>query len=102
MSVTNIRDAKSPFEVLETSALTQSAVMRIAPGDSSGPKANEHAESEQVLYIVEGELYAEIGDRSFTMRPGDSVLVSRKVPHKFTNRGLKTALTFNVYSPPAY
>ena len=51
---------------------------------------------------VEGELFAEIGDRSFTMRAGDSVLVSRKIPHKFTNRGLKDALTFNVYSPPAY
>jgi len=98
----NVREASSSFAVMDTTDLTQTAVMTIEPGDSSGPKANEHAGSEQVLYVVEGELEAEIGDESFTMRPGDSVIVRRNVAHKFTNRGSKPALTFNVYTPPAY
>jgi len=86
MSLTNIREARSSFEVLETSALTQSAVMSLPPGEASGPKQNEHANSEQVLYVVEGEVFAEVGERTFTMHAGDSVIVGRGVPHRFSNR----------------
>jgi len=76
--------------------------MTLAPGESSGPKENEHARSEQVLYLVEGELHAELGDRTFTMKAGDSVIVRKDVPHRFVNRGRSEAVTFNVYTPPAY
>lgn len=102
MSVLNVRDSKSSFSVLQTGQLSQTAVMTIGPGESSGPKANEHAASEQVLYVVEGELHAEIGERSFTMRAGDSIIVPREAPHRFTNRTRQPALTFNVYAPAAY
>jgi mannose-6-phosphate isomerase-like protein (cupin superfamily) len=89
--------------VLQTGELSQTAIMTLDPGEASGPrKENEHAQSEQVLYLAEGELYAEIGDRSFTMRSGDSTIVRRDQPHKFTNASSKRAVTFNVYTPPAY
>ena len=102
MSVVKVRESESWFSVLQTGELSQSAVMSIGPGESSGPKENEHPQSEQVLYVIEGELHAEIGDRSFTMRAGDAAIVRRDVPHRFTNRGRQPALTFNVYTPPAY
>lgn len=102
MSVLNVRESKSWFSVLQTGDLAQTAVMSIGPGEESGPKQNEHAQSEQVLYVIEGELHAEIGERSFTMRAGDSTLVRREVPHRFSNRSQQPALTFNVYTPPAY
>jgi mannose-6-phosphate isomerase-like protein (cupin superfamily) len=76
--------------------------MSIGPGEESGPKDNEHPQSEQVLYVIEGELEAEIGERSFTLRAGDSTIVRRDVPHRFRNCTRKPALTFNVYAPPAY
>ena len=76
--------------------------MTLAPGEASGPKENEHARSEQVLYLVEGELHAEVGDRTFTMKAGDSIIVGKAVPHRFENRAERPAVTFNVYSPPAY
>jgi mannose-6-phosphate isomerase-like protein (cupin superfamily) len=101
-TVTNVRDQKSWFAIMESAELTQTAVMTIGPGESSGPMHNEHPASEQVLYLVEGRLQAEIGDRSFTMRAGDAVIVKREIPHRFTNDGPQPALTFNVYSPPAY
>jgi mannose-6-phosphate isomerase-like protein (cupin superfamily) len=76
--------------------------MTLAPGEGSGPKENEHPRSEQVLYLVEGELHAEVGDRVFTMKAGDSVIVGKDEPHRFENRSLRPAVTFNVYTPPAY
>ena len=102
MSVLNVRESKSWFSVLQTGDVSQTAVMSIGPGEQSGPKENEHPRSEQVLYVIEGELEAEIGERSFTMRAGDSTIVRRDVPHRFTNRTQEPALTFNVYAPPAY
>src|SRR5438270_11981018 len=102
MSATNIHDLKSSFDVLETAKNCQTAAMTLAPGEESGPKQNEHPESEQVLSLVEGELEAEIGERRLTMRAGDSVIVGRQTPHRFSNRSERPAVTFNVYAPAAY
>jgi mannose-6-phosphate isomerase-like protein (cupin superfamily) len=90
------------FSVVETAQASQTAWMTLAPGEGSGPKENEHPRSEQVLYLVEGELSAEIGGRSFTMHAGDSVIVRRDMPHRFVNNASRPAVTFNVYTPPAY
>jgi mannose-6-phosphate isomerase-like protein (cupin superfamily) len=102
MSVANVLKSDSWFSVLQTGELAQTAVMSIGPGEASGAKENEHPGSEQVLYVIEGELVAEVGERSFIMRAGDSTIVRRNLPHRFTNRSARPALTFNVYSPPAY
>jgi mannose-6-phosphate isomerase-like protein (cupin superfamily) len=102
MSASNILKSTSFFDVLETAKQSQTAVMYLGPGEESGPKQNEHPHSEQVLYVVEGELEAEIGDERRTMRAGDSVIVRTETPHRFSNRSDRPALTFNVYAPPAY
>jgi mannose-6-phosphate isomerase-like protein (cupin superfamily) len=103
MDVRNIADSHRWFEVLSTSAGIQTAVMDLKPGGGeSGEKTNEHPQSEQVLFVVEGEVEAEIGDDTRTLRAGDSVIVPRGVPHWFSNKTGRTARTFNVYSPPAY
>jgi mannose-6-phosphate isomerase-like protein (cupin superfamily) len=76
--------------------------MTLAPGKSSGPKGNEHPKSEQVLFVVEGEILAEIGEEQTMLRKGDAVIVPAGVAHRFVNHSGSSALTFNVYSPPAY
>ena len=102
MKAANIRDAKSWFQVLQTSRKSQIATMTLAPGKSSGPKGNEHPRSEQVLFVVEGEILAELGDERTMLRKGDAVIVPAGLPHRFTNHGGSPAVTFNVYAPPAY
>lgn len=97
----NVLNVKG-FHVLETVGEAQTAVMTLEAGESSGPKMNEHAQSEQVLYVVTGEVDAEIGDGKFRMKSGDSVIVPKHVSHRFTNAGKDVAVTFNVYTPPAY
>lgn len=98
----SVRESAEWFSVLQTSQTLQTAVMRLEPGAASGPMGNEHAQSEQTLYVVEGEVTAEIGDRKFAMQAGESVVVPRGVPHRFRNESSEPALTYNVYAPPAY
>jgi mannose-6-phosphate isomerase-like protein (cupin superfamily) len=102
MKLCNVRNATSWFEVLATSKKAQVATMKLAPGKSSGPKGNEHPKSEQVLFVVEGEVLAEIGEQKATLRKGDGMIVPAGADHRFVNHGGSPAITFNIYSPPAY
>jgi mannose-6-phosphate isomerase-like protein (cupin superfamily) len=102
MDVTNIDRATDWFEVLQTSERSQTAMMTLAPGDSTGDRAEAHEKSDQVLLMLDGELTGEVGDEHPTLKKGDVIIIPAGVKHRFTNRAAKPAVTFNVYSPPAY
>jgi len=102
VNIANIAEAQDSFAVLETSDVCQTAVMTLTPGQASGEKGNEHPQSEQVLLVLEGEVVAEVGDTRSVLGRGDVVIVPRHVAHRFTNETQSQAITFNVYSPPAY
>src|SRR5205823_10281852 len=102
MNVTNISDAKEWFEVLQTAERSQTAMMTLAPGDATGQKAEAHKKSDQVLLMLEGELTGEVGDERPHLKKGDVIIIPAGVKHRFVNRAAKPAVTFNVYSPPAY
>ena len=102
MDVTNIDEAEEWFEVLQTGERSQTAMMTLAPGDSTGEQAEAHEKSDQVLLMVEGELTGEVGDEQPKLKKGDVIIIPAGVKHRFTNRAERPAITFNVYSPPAY
>jgi mannose-6-phosphate isomerase-like protein (cupin superfamily) len=102
MNVRNISESEDWFEVLQTSKRSQTAMMTLAPGKSSGKKAEAHENSDQVLLILEGELTGEVGKENLSLKEGDVIIIARGVKHRFANRSRKQAVTFNVYSPPAY
>ena len=102
MNVRNISEAKDWFEVIQTSGRSQTAMMTLAPGKSSGNRAEAHPDSDQVLLILEGELTGEVGDEHLRLKKGDVIVIPVGVKHCFTNRSKKRAVTSNVYSPPAY
>ena len=102
MEINNLKDAAGWFSVLQTDKQAQTAVMKLAPGSWSGEKGNEHPESLQILMVVEGEVIAEIGDERNVLHAGDVVLVEPGAEHRFGNETRASALTFNVYVPPAY
>lgn len=102
MDVSNIRQASDWFEVLQTSERSQTAMMILQPGDETGATAEAHEKSDQVLLMLEGELEGEVGDQRPRLRKGDTILIPAGTKHRFTNRGSKSAVTFNVYAPPAY
>ena len=102
MEVTNIDKAEEWFEVLQTGERSQTAIMTLAPGESTGAQAEAHEKSDQVLFMVEGELTGEVDDERPKLKKGDVIIIPAGVKHRFRNRAERPATTFNVYSPPAY
>lgn len=102
MDVKNIRDATDWFEVLQTGKRTQTAMMTLKPGKSSGSEPEGHKNSDQVLLVLQGEVQGEIGDETLTLHEGDVVVIPAGTRHKFSNRSSADAVTFNTYSPPEY
>jgi len=52
--------------------------------------------------MLDGELTGEVGDQCPHLKKGDVIIIPAGVKHRFVNRARKPAVTFNVYSPPAY
>jgi Mannose-6-phosphate isomerase len=102
MKVRNVRDTTSWFEVLQTTKRTQTAMMTLKPGKSSGSRPEGHEQSDQVLLVLQGAVEGEISDRKITLGEGDVIVIPAGTKHKFTNQGLVDAVTFNTYSPPEY
>jgi mannose-6-phosphate isomerase-like protein (cupin superfamily) len=102
MDIVNIGKARKWFEVLQTSERSRTATMTLASGDATGARAEAHEETDQVLLMLDGELTGEVGDQRPSLKKGDVIIVPAGVKHRFVNRATTPAVTFNVYSPPAY
>ena len=102
MEITNIGTATQWFEVLQTTERSQTAMMTLEPGAATGEKAEAHEKSDQVLLVLEGELIGEVGDKRSRIGKGDVIIIEAGTKHRFANASDKPAITFNVYSPPAY
>ena len=77
-------------------------MMTLDPGKSTGDKAEAHKNSDQVLLVMEGELTGEVSDERPHLKTGDVLIIPAGVKHRFTNKAGAPAITFNVYTPPAY
>jgi mannose-6-phosphate isomerase-like protein (cupin superfamily) len=99
MNVANIRQATSWFQ---TTDRTQTAIMTLAPGQSSDDQRSVHRKSDQVVIVLDGEMDAEVADEKQIVRKGDVVIVPAGTEHKFTNNAKEPCVSFSVYGPPAY
>jgi mannose-6-phosphate isomerase-like protein (cupin superfamily) len=102
MDLRNIDEATEWFEILQTSKCAQTAMMTLAPGTSTGKKAEAHRKSDQVLLMLRGKLTGRVGEEKVRLKKGDVLVISAGTPHRFKNNAQKAAVTFNVYSPPEY
>ena len=102
MNVKNVREASDWFEVLQTTKRTQTAMMTLKPGKSSGSEPEGHKNSDQVLLVLKGKVEGEIADETLTLREGDVIVIPAGTRHKFSNRSSTDAVMFNTYSPPEY
>src|SRR5882757_9931957 len=55
------------------------------PGGDGG--LHVHANEDETLHLLEGELEVTIGDRVFTLAAGESYFAPRTVPHQLRNPG---------------
>lgn len=54
-----------------------------------GPARHLHVEQDELFYVLEGEYLIEVGQERFNLKPGDSLLAPRKVPHVWAYVGDK-------------
>lgn len=90
------------FEVMATSEKSQIASMVLEPGQVSGEYGNEHAGSDQVLYVIEGQAIARIEGEEHELEIGDTVLIEAGEKHQIRCQGEEALRTLNFYAPPAY
>lgn len=64
-----------------------------------GPARHLHFAQDELFYALEGEFIVEIGDQRFTLKPGDSVLAPRLVPHVWAYVGSKYGRILIAFEP---
>lgn len=52
-----------------------------------GPARHLHVDQDEWFYAVEGEFLFEVGSERFALKPGDSLLAPRMVPHVWAHTG---------------
>ncbi|HEV2357080.1 MAG TPA: cupin domain-containing protein [bacterium] len=56
-------------------------VMEVTNRKKGGPSRHLHHNEDEWFYLIEGEYIVEVGEKFFRLRPGDSILAHREVPH---------------------
>lgn len=65
-----------------------------------GPPRHLHYEQEEWFYLIDGgEVLIEIGQQKIRLKPGDSVLAPRKVPHAWAYIGDKPGRMLLAFAP---
>jgi mannose-6-phosphate isomerase-like protein (cupin superfamily) len=98
----NIEDFEEWFQVMHTTGRSQVATMELAAGKSTGDEAEAHDHSDQVLLVTRGSIKGEIDKQEVSLKQGQFVVIPANTKHRFYNDTGESALTFNVYAPPAY
>ena len=55
--------------------------------EKGGPAKHLHYDQDELFYAVEGEFLLEVGQERFRLKPGDSALAPRKIPHVWAYTG---------------
>ena len=69
------------------------------PG-SQGTPLHVHHREEELYYVIEGKLEAQVGDQQVTLEAGGSVLLPRGVKHKVCPVGEAVTRVLMVITPP--
>ena len=95
-------DSSSGFKVIASTPRSQAATMVLAPGESTGGPYNQHASSDQWLYIVSGHGKAIISGKTIKIQSGELLLIEVGESHETINLGTKPLKTLSIYAPPEY
>lgn len=62
--------------------------------------AHRHRRSEEIYSFTSGRGRMTLGEESFEVRPGDSVVIPPKTPHKLRNTGTEPLVLLCICAPP--
>jgi quercetin dioxygenase-like cupin family protein len=72
----------------------------LAPG--MGVPRHTHTREDEVYFVLAGELEVTVGEKAFVLRPGDTLLAPRDLPHELRNSGNTTNHYLLVFSPSGF
>lgn len=87
-------------EIVWTGEFSQVVLMAIEEGKDIGGEVHEG--HDQLLWFVEGEGLAQIGETEVPVKAGDMSIVPSGVWHNFKNTGAGMLKLYTVYSPPEH
>lgn len=64
-----------------------------------GPSLHLHLAQEEWFYVMEGRVAFQVGEQRLTLKPGESVLAPRLVPHTFSALGETPARMMIAFTP---
>lgn len=98
-----LKISKHPgFKVILSHRNLQAAEMTLKEGASTGGPGNKHADSDQWLFVVEGNGEAIVAGKSVKIKKGDLLLIEANETHEIINSDKNDLVTLNFYSPPEY
>jgi quercetin dioxygenase-like cupin family protein len=92
---------RSAALMLQSEATAESVMMfeeTVPAGTAAGPY-HLHHDSDEVIYVVSGEITSKIGDRVTVGGPGTCAFIPRSVAHAWKNTGAETARILFMYTP---
>src|SRR5215831_535938 len=72
----------------------------LAPG--IGVPRHTHTREDEVYFVLAGELEVAVGENTFVLQPGDTLLAPRVIPHELRNPGSITNHYLLVFSPSGF
>ena len=66
---------------------------------AGGPSLHLHLAQDEWFYVMEGEVLFQVGEKRLRLKPGDSVLAPRRVPHAFIGAGTTPAKMLIAFTP---
>ena len=75
-------------------------IIRINKGATTHREHNRPG-TEKFIYLLEGELVAEIGQEKYNLSRGDSLYFDASLAHVFSSVGQHNATALSVLSPPS-
>jgi quercetin dioxygenase-like cupin family protein len=77
-------------------------LLEVSLAPAMGVPRHTHTREDEVYFVLAGELEVTVGDQIFVLRPGDSLLAPRDIPHQLRNSGNATNHYLLVFSPSAF
>jgi len=92
----------STIDFKVTSADTGGAMLSIENTNrgKGGPAKHRHLAQDELFHVLEGEYVIVIGDQRFELKPGDTVLAPRLVPHVWAYVGNAIGRMLITFTPP--
>lgn len=87
-----------PFVVLFDTPRSTTSVMCLEPGQAT--QRSSHRESDQILYVVEGEGTLRLGEQEIEAGAGTVALVPAGMEHQVLNQGEARLTMITVHAPP--